>query len=57
MLYTIGRAFQLIGLLAMPSAIWAAEVMHSEALCIGVFVGAGILFLIGFFLTSSAGKR
>jgi hypothetical protein len=56
MLYFIGRAFQLIGLLAMPSAMWVAEIQRDEALSIGVFVGAGIVFLIGLFLTNMAKK-
>lgn len=51
MLYTFGRALQFIGLLVMPSAMWFAEVQHSEARSIGVFVGAGVLFLIGMMLT------
>ena len=54
MLYTFGRGLQLIGLLAMPSAMWVAEVQRDEALSIGVFVGAGIVFLIGFFLVRKA---
>jgi len=56
LIYFVGRVFQLIGLLAMPSAMWVAEVQHDEALSIGVFVGAGISFLIGLFLTNSAKK-
>ncbi len=51
MLYTIGRGLQLMGLLAMPSAMWVAEVQRDEALSISVFVGAGLVFLLGLFLT------
>lgn len=56
MFYHMGRGLQLMGLLAMPSAMWVAEFMRDEALSIGIFVGAGILFIIGFFLSSFAKK-
>jgi len=54
--YFLGRALQMIGLVVMPSAILAAEGLHNEALCIGVFVGAGVVFLIGYFITSASKK-
>jgi hypothetical protein len=38
--YFLGRTFQLIGLLILPSAIWIAEVQKNEA-------GAGAIFLGG----------
>ena len=45
-LYFTGRTFQLIGLLALPSAIWAAEIQRSEAAAVGILLGAiGIFFL------------
>jgi len=54
MVYFLGRSLQFIGLLIMPTAMWFAEVQHSEARSIGVFVGAGIVFLIGLLLTRIA---
>ena len=48
--YFIGRALQLTGLLALPSAIWAAEYQRSETLAISVLVGSLFVFFIGWML-------
>ena len=48
--YLAGRIFQLIGLLAMPSAIWAAEYLRSEPISIGIFLGAILVFALGWLL-------
>lgn len=46
-LYFAGRTLQVIGLLLLPSAIWAAEVLRSEAMAIGIFLGSVVLFFAG----------
>lgn len=56
MLYYAGRIFQLIGLLAMPSAMWIAQIEHDEGKSIGVFVGSLIVFYVGVLLVN-AGKK
>lgn len=45
--YLTGRTFQLIGLLALPSAIWIAEFQKSEVLAISVLVGSVLVFFVG----------
>lgn len=55
-LYYAGRALQLIGLLAMPSAMWIAQVERNERLSIGIFVGSFAVFAAGYFLTKVSGK-
>ncbi len=56
MTHTAGRIFQLIGLLAMPSAIWIAQFMHDEKASIGVFLGSMLVFWLGYLLTRIARK-
>lgn len=56
MLYYTGRIFQLIGLLAMPSAVWAGEYLRSEPLAIGIFTGSVIVFALGLLFVKLAGK-
>lgn len=51
MIYFAGRIFQLIGLIAMPSAVWAGEYLRSEPIAIGVFAGSILVFFIGHLLT------
>ena len=51
-LYFFGRTLQLIGLLVLPSAIWAAEVWRSEALAIGIFLGGVGIFFVGWWAVS-----
>ena len=54
--HVIGRAFQLLSLLTLPSAIWAAEFYHSEGLSVGIFLAALLAFGLGYFLTQVAVK-
>ena len=54
--YYAGRGLQLIGLLAMPSAMWIAQFERNERLSIGVFVGSFVAFAAGYFLTKVSGK-
>ncbi|MCB9799879.1 MAG: hypothetical protein H6757_03890 [Candidatus Omnitrophica bacterium] len=56
MIYYAGRIFQLIGLLAMPSAMWIAQIEHDEAKSIGVFVGSLIIFYLGVLLVNTGKK-
>jgi hypothetical protein len=46
-----GRIFQLIGLIAMPSAIWVGQFGHDERGAIAIFVASILTFTIGYFLT------
>ncbi len=56
MLYYAGRIFQLIGLIAMPSAIWAGEYLHNEPISIGIFAGAILVFALGTLFLKFSGK-
>ena len=47
----IGRALQLFGLLALPSAIWVAEFQKNEAAAVTLFVGSMGIFFIGWVFT------
>ena len=48
--YFTGRTLQLIGLLVLPSAIWAAEILRSESGAIGLLAGGVVIFFIGWLL-------
>ncbi len=50
-LYYAGRSLQLIGLLAMPSAMWVAQFERNERLSIGIFAGSFVVFASGYCLT------
>ena len=56
MIYWAGRIFQLIGLLAMPTAIWIAEFQRNERAAIGMFLGSFFIFAAGYFLTKFSGR-
>ena len=49
-LYWTGRTLQFTGLLIVPSAVWAAEFLKSEAGAIGLLAGGLIIFFIGWLL-------
>ena len=51
MVYLAGRIFQLIGLIAMPSAIWVGHFERNEQGAIAIFVGSMVVFLIGYALS------
>ena len=51
MLFGFGRALQLLALLVLPSAIWTAEMTHSEAVSIGLFLCSVTVFFAGYALT------
>ena len=56
MAYHVGRIFQLIGLVVMPSAIWVGHFGHNERGSIAIFVGAIVVFYLGYRLTQASGK-
>ena len=49
-----GRTFELLGLLLLPSAIWAAEFQKSESGAVAIFLGSLGIFFIGWILTKGA---
>lgn len=54
--YWAGRIFQLIGLMAMPSAIWIGHFEHDEQGAIAVFLASLLVFFIGYLFDSLAKK-
>jgi len=56
MVYLTGRIFQLIGLIALPSAIWVSQLGHNERGAIGIFLGAMLVFALGYVLVQIAHK-
>ena len=50
-LFGFGRALQLLSILVLPSAIWTAEMTHSEAMSIALFVSSVAVFFTGYALT------
>ena len=56
MIYTAGRIFQGVGLLAMPSAIWLGQFAHDERGAISIFLGSLLVFWLGYLLTQVARK-
>lgn len=55
--YLAGRSLQWMGLIAMPSAIWAGHFGHNERGAIGIFLGSSLIFFLGYFLCAWTGKR
>ena len=51
MIYLAGRVFQVMGLVAMPSAIWVGHFGHDEKGAITIFVGSTLVFSLGYLLT------
>ena len=51
-MYFFGRALQLFGLIALPSAIWIAQFEHNEALSIGVLASSVLIFYLGYIFSS-----
>jgi len=54
--YHAGRALQLAGLIALPSAIWVGHFGHDEKGAIGIFVGSVAVFFAGVALSRIALK-
>jgi len=49
----VGRMLQLIALLALPSAIWVAEIQKSEAGAVTIFLGSLGAFFVGWIFTKA----
>lgn len=49
--YFVDRVFQVFGLLALPSAVWAAEVQKSEAAAVTILLGSIGIFFFGWVFT------
>jgi hypothetical protein len=49
----IGRTFQLVGLLVLPSALWITEVERNEARALGALFGGVLIFFVGWILTKT----
>lgn len=54
--YQAGRAFQLAGLIALPSAIWVAQIGRSERGSIAIFVSSLAVFWLGYLLVHFSAK-
>lgn len=55
-LYVVGRSLEVLGLLVLPSAIWAGQIGHDERGAISLFLGSVLIFYVGYFLIGLAGK-
>ena len=56
MIYLAGRIFQVIGLMAMPSAIWVGQFGHNERASIAIFLSSIFVFVIGMGLIKFSSK-
>jgi hypothetical protein len=56
MIYLAGRIFQIIGLIAMPSAIWVGHFGRNERGSIAIFAASLLVFFMGFILTRISSK-
>lgn len=55
-LYAAGRLFQIIGLIALPSAIWVGQLGHDERGAIAIFLSSVAVFFIGYTLTKATSR-
>ncbi len=53
-IYLAGRIFQLMGLIAMPSAIWAGHFGRDEQGAIAIFTASILVFSVGVLLNKIA---
>ncbi len=49
--YKTGRMLQVLALLLMPSAIWAAQIKRSERASVSLFCISIVIFALGYVLT------
>lgn len=56
MLYYAGRIFQVMGLIALPSAIWVGHFGHNERGSIAIFLASILVFVIGTVLIKLSNK-
>lgn len=54
--YYGGRIFQIIGLIALPSAIWMTQIDRSEKGALAIFAASTIVFFAGYLLTRASAK-
>ncbi len=54
--YFIGKALQIMGLIALPSAIWAGQLKHDEKGAIMIFLSSVSVFILGYFLCRISSK-
>jgi len=55
-IYRSGRAFQLVALIVLPSAIWVGQIGHSEKGMIAIFAGSIFVFFLGYLLIHFSSK-
>lgn len=55
-LYWMGRALELLGLITLPSVIWVAEFRHNETAVITLFAGSVGVFWLGYLLIHFSNK-
>lgn len=56
LIYWAGRIFQLIGLIALPSAIWVGHFGHNERGSIAIFAASFVVFYLGYGLIKISKK-
>lgn len=56
MIRLAGRIFQVIGLIALPSAIWVGEFGHSERGMIAIFAASLLVFFLGYLIVRISPK-
>lgn len=55
-MYFAGRVFQILGLVTMPSAVWAGHFARSERASIGIFLASLLVFVFGTLLVRLFGR-
>lgn len=55
-LYLAGRAFQLIGLIALPSSIWVGHFGHDEQGAIAILAASVAVFYLGLVISRLAAR-
>ncbi len=55
-IFRLGRTLQVASLVAMPAAIWASAIRHSEKESILIFLGSIVVFYVGYLLTQVSAK-
>jgi hypothetical protein len=55
-IHAMGRALELVALMAMPSAIWVGHFKRDEAGAIGIFVGSAAVFFAGWLMAKGSSE-
>lgn len=50
-LYFIGRIFQLMGMIALPTAMWVTHFERDESSALAIFFAAILIFFLGHIMT------